>query len=330
MTHSFLKKLAHTLPAACMALTMAVGAHASAASYPDKTIRLVVPFSAGGQFDTVARLLAEPLGQELGQTIIVENIGGGGGTIGGARVAEAAPDGYTLLAYGGNFAIAQYLFKNLKFDPIKAFEPVSGVSLAPHAVLVNNDLPVKNMAELAAYAKANPGALNYASPGVGSSMHLVFEELKAHYGIDAVHVPYRGGSNALNDLAGGQVQAGIVAVGPALPFIESGKIRAIAVTGKQRAPSLPNVPTVAESGFDGYESGSWLAIVVPAGTPKTIVQTLNNAINKVAAQPRLKNALEQQSFTVIAGTPEELMQRTLSDDSRYGPIVQQLNLASDK
>jgi len=301
-------------------------APARAGDYPDRPIRLVVPFSAGGQFDYIARLVADPLGRELGQNIIVENVGGGGGSIGGAKVANAAADGYTLLEYGGNYPIAKHLTPNLSFDPIADFVPVSGISLSPHVILVNSSLPIHNLAELVAYSKAHPGKLSYGSPGVGSSMHLTFEAVKQHFGIDALHVPYRGGSNMINDLAGGQVGVGIIAVAPAMAFIEGGKVRAIAVTSGERATSLPQVPTVAEAGYPGFESGSWGGIAVPKGTPPEIVERLNQAIVKVVGQPDVRKALESQSFKPIAGSQAQFQKLIDDESNRYGPLIQKLGL----
>lgn len=302
---------------------------AAASGYPDKPIRFVVPFSAGGQFDYIARLVAVPLGKDLGQTIIVENVGGGGGNLGGAKVANAPADGYTLLEYGGNFAIAKHLTPNLSFDPIADLAPVSGLSIAPHVVLVSKALPVKTFPELLAYARANPGKLSYGSPGIGSSMHLTFETLKQHFGLDAIHVPYRGGSNALNDLVGGQIDIAIVAVAPAMPFIASDKIRALAVTSAKRAASLPEVPSVAELGYAGFDSGSWAGIAVPKGTPQAIVDRLNAAVGRAMQDPQVLQALASQSFTPIPGTPQQL--RTLIDEesARYGPLIKKLDLKAD-
>lgn len=299
---------------------------AQAGAYPDRPIRLVVPFTAGGQFDYIARLVAEPLGRELGQNIIVENVGGGGGSIGGAKVANAPPDGYTLLEYGGNFAIAKHLSPKLTFDPIADLVPVAGISLSPHVILVNSSLPIHSLADLAAYAKAHPGQLSYGSPGVGSSMHLTFEAVKQHFGIDALHVPYRGGSNMINDLAGGQVGVGIIAVAPAMPFIEGGKVRPIAVTSRERAGSLPDVPTVAEAGYDDFESGSWGGIAVPKGTPQAIVDRLNQALVKAVAQPDVQRALESQSFKPIAGSQQQFRELIAAEADRYGPLIERLGL----
>ncbi|NYT35324.1 tripartite tricarboxylate transporter substrate binding protein [Allopusillimonas soli] len=294
--------------------------------YPSRPIQLIVPFSAGGQFDFLARLVAASMTKNLGKEIIVENVSGAGGNVGGAKAANAKPDGYTLLEYGGNFAIAKYLTKNLSYDPVGDFEPVAAISLAPHAVLVNNALPVKDFAELVQYAKANPDKINYASPGVGTSMQLTFEEIKAHFGFPATHIPYRGGSNALNDLASGQVGIGIVAVAPAMPFIESGQIRALAVTGPQRAQSLPDVPTIAELGYTGFSSGSWAGIVVPKGTPAPIVDRLHEAVEAALADPEVKERLASLSFTTLPGSQADFKARIQQEAERYGPIIEALNL----
>ncbi|WP_338881179.1 tripartite tricarboxylate transporter substrate binding protein [Achromobacter veterisilvae] len=315
--------------AAFLAAAPAQASGAAASGYPDKPIRLIVPFSAGGQFDYIARLVAVPLGKELGQSIIVENVGGGGGNLGGAKVANAPADGYTLLEYGGNFAIAKHLTPNLSFDPIADLAPVSGLSIAPHVVLVSSALPVKTFAELLAYAKAHPGKLSYGSPGVGSSMHLTFETIKQHFGLDAIHVPYRGGSNALNDLAGGQIDMGIVAVAPAMPFLASGKIRALAVTSARRAVSLPDVPSVAELGYPGFDSGSWAGIAVPKNTPRGIVDKLAAAVGRAMQDPQVLRALESQSFTPISGTPEQLRALIDEESARYGPLIEKLGLHAD-
>lgn len=330
----FARRAVRRLAEAALALAgVAILAPAQAADaatrYPEKPIRLIVPFSAGGQFDYIARLVSVPLGKELGQTIIVENVGGGGGNLGGGKVASAPADGYTLLEYGGNFAIAKHLSPKLTFDPIADLAPVSGLSIAPHVVLVNSALPVKTFAELQAYAKAQPGKLSYGSPGVGSSMHLTFEAIKQHFGLDAVHVPYRGGSNALNDLAGGQIDVGIVAVAPAMPFIASGKIRPLAVTSEQRAGSLPDVPSIAELGYAGFDSGSWAGIAVPKGTPPAVVDRLNAAIRRVMADPQVVQALESQSFKSIAGTPGDMRKLIAEESARYGPLIQRLGVTAE-
>lgn len=299
---------------------------AAASDYPTRPLQFIVPFSAGGQFDFLARVVAASMSKNLGQEIVVENVSGAGGNVGGARAANAKPDGYTLLEYGGNFAIAKYLTKNLSYDPVADFIPVAAISLAPHAVLVNNGLPAKDFKELVAYAKAHPDKLNYATPGVGTSMQLTFEEIKSHFGFPAVHIPYRGGSNALNDLASGQVDAGIVAVAPAMPFIESGQIRALAVTGPQRAQSLPDVPTISELGYEGFSSGSWAGIAVPKGTPAEIVKRLHAAVQAALKDPQVKERLASLSFTLLPGSQDDFVARIQDEARRYEPIIERLQL----
>lgn len=318
--------------ARCMVLATTAGllltstSYADNTQYPERPLQMVVPFSAGGQFDLIARLVASSMSKSLGKEIIIENLGGAGGNIGGAKVAKAKPDGYTLLEYGGNFAVAKYLTKGLRYDPISDFEPIAALSMASHVVLINKDLPVSNFKELVAYSKKNPGKLNYASPGVGTSMHLTFEEIKSHFGIRATHIPYRGGSNALNDLAGGQVQMTIVAVAPAMPFIESGQIRALAVTGSERARSLPEVPTIAEMGYQGFSSGSWAGLVAPKGTPDAVITRLHQAAQDALKDPNVKNRLESLSFTTLAGSREDFKKLIKTEEERYGPLIQRLEL----
>ena len=320
--HSKLRLLAAMVPA----MLALLAPPAQADDYPSKPIRFIVPFSAGGQLDYVARLVAKPMSQELGQSVIVENDGGAGGTVAGAKAAIAAPDGYTLLEYGENFPIAKHLMPHLAYDPVTAFTMVAGISISPHIILVSSQLPIHNLQDLAAYGKAHPGALSYGSPGLGSSMNLTFETIKRHFGIDAVHVPYRGGANMLTDLAGGQINIGVIAVAPAMPLLKSGKVRAIAVTSADRDPVLPDVPTVAESGYPGYSSGSWAGVAVPKGTPPAVIARLNQAVLAALADPQVKQALMSQSFTAIGGTPEQLTQRVGRDSDRYGPLVEQLGL----
>jgi len=314
--------------ALCGLIGLCAAAPALAAddAYPSRPIHLVVPFSAGGQFDFLARLVAKAMSQNLGQSIIVEKVGGAGGNVGGAKVAASKPDGYTLLEYGGNFAIAKYLSPHLSYDPVADLVPVGAISIAPHVILAGKSLQAKTFKDMVAYAKANPGKLSYGSPGVGTSMHLTFEEIRQHFGFQATQIPYRGGSNMLNDLAGGQIGVGIVAVAPALPFIQSGKIRALAVTGKERAPSLPDVPTVAELGYTGFDSGSWAGIVVPKGTPQAIVDKLNKSINTALHDPEVLKRFHELSFRPLPGTPEQFRKMIDEEAQRYGPIVQALHL----
>ncbi|TEA77154.1 Bug family tripartite tricarboxylate transporter substrate binding protein [Allopusillimonas ginsengisoli] len=314
--------------AAAVTLGIATFSSAMAASsdYPSRPIQLIVPFSAGGQFDFLARVVAESMSKNLGRQMIVENISGAGGNVGGAKAANAKPDGYTLLEYGGNYAIAKYLTKNLSYDPLGDFKPVAAISLAPHAILINAKLPINSFEELVAYAKAHPDAFNYATPGVGTSMQLTFEEIKSHFGFPATHIPYRGGSNALNDLASGQVSAGIVAVAPAMPFIQSGQIKALAITGPERVQPLPDVPTISELGYTGFSSGSWAGIAVPKGTPDEIVERLHASVQAALSDPDLLARFDALAFTALPGTQADFQARIDDEAQRYGPIIERLQL----
>lgn len=297
----------------------------AAAPYPSGPLTLVVPFSAGGQFDGIARLVGKAMSAELGQSLIVENIGGAGGNIAAARVARSKPDGYTLLMYGGNFAVARSLYKKLDYDPIEDFAPISRVSTAPHVIMASPKLGVSTFAQLRERAKG--GKLSYGSPGVGTSMHLAFEMVKDHFKLDILHVPYRGGANVMTDLAGGQIDVGIIAVGPALEFIRNGTVVPLAVTSAVRSPALAQVPSTAELGMKGFDAGSWSGFCVPRKTPPEIVARLNAAVRAALESPEVRRQFEDQSFLSLAGTPEDMQRFVVLEAKRYAPIIQKLNLA---
>jgi len=308
---------------ACAPLAMATD------KYPDKPIRIVVPFSAGGQFDIAARMLGQFAGKELSQSIIVENLPGGGGNIGAVKVAAAPADGYTLLALGGNHAIAKALYAKPGFDVNADFTPISLVTVAPHVVLVNASLPVKTFPELLEYAKRNPSSLNYGSPGVGTSMHLTFEMIKGNYGLDAMHVSYKGGSNMLNDLAAGQINAGIVAVAPAQEFIKAGRIRPLAVTSKLRSAALPDVPSLSELGYADLDTGSWMALAGPKNLPPGIVARWNEVVRAFLADPAAKAKLESMGFRPEPSSPEQLQKRLVGESETFLQVVRDKNITAD-
>lgn len=297
----------------------------AATPYPNGPITLIVPFSAGGQFDGIARLVGKAMSAELGQPLIVENIGGAGGNIAAARVARSKPDGHTLLMYGGGYAVARSLYKKLDYDPIEDFAPISRVSIAPHVIMASPKLGVSNFAQLRERAKG--GKLSYGSPGVGTSMHLAFEMVKDHFKLDILHVPYRGGANVMTDLAGGQIDVGIIAVGPALEFIRNGTVVPLAVTSAVRSPALAQVPSTAELGMKGFDAGSWSGFSVPRKTPADIVVRLNAALRAALESPEVKRQFDDQSFLPLAGTPEEMQRFVALEAKRYAPIIQKLNLA---
>ena len=310
----------HTLAAA----TLAIGSTppALAQGYPSKPITLVVPFVAGGTTDIVGRIVAEGLGRKLGQTVIVDNRGGAGGNIGAAAVAQARPDGYTLLmGYNGTNAINPSLYKQLAWDPVKSFEPISTVARVNNAVVVNPSLPVKTLPELVAYAKAHPGELNYGSAGPGSIFHLAGEMFEQQTGVKMTHVPYKGAAPALTDLMGGQVQLMFTTIPTALPFIKAGKLRAIAVTGAKRSPLFPELPTAREAGFPAMVVDSWFAVFAPKGLPAEVQARLAGALREVVADPATVKKLEEQGAQPHGSTAAELAELLAADLKSWKTIV---------
>ncbi|MEK7944355.1 tripartite tricarboxylate transporter substrate-binding protein [Pigmentiphaga sp. YJ18] len=305
-----------------------LGAGAAHGAYPDHAVRLVVPFSAGGQFDIVARLFAKYAGERLGQPVVVENVGGGGGNIGAAKVANAAADGYTLLTLGGNHTMAKAIYANPGFA-LEDFAPIALISASPHVVLANAAAPFKTMQEMVAYAKRAPGKLSYGSPGVGSSMHLTFEMIKHRYGLDIVHVPYRGGANALSDLAGGQVQLGIVAIAPAMEFIKAGRIRALAVTSGSRSGVLPDVPALAEIGYPELDAASWMGLAAPARTPAAVVDRWNAVVLAFQRDPAVAAQLQEMGFRSRATTPQEFKAYIDAEAKAYTEVVRRTGIRAD-
>ena len=268
-----------------------------AQDYPNRTITMVIPYSAGGPTDAMARMLATAIRPVLGQTMIVENKAGGGSNIGAEYVARAQPDGYTLmLGTSAPLAINQYLYANLKYDPLKSFAPVIQVGYLPNVLLVNPSVPAKNARELIAYTKANPGKVSFASSGSGASSHLAGVMFNMQTGTDILHVPYKGTGPALNDLLGGQVQVAFTDVLSALPFLEAGKLRALAVTSAKRSRALPDVPTLDEQGVKGFDASVFFGVVAPAGTPKPVIAKLNAAFLKVLEDPEIKARLLKQGL----------------------------------
>ena len=285
-----------------------------AQGYPNKPITLVVPFVPGGTTDIVGRIVAEGLGKKLGQTVIVENRGGAGGNIGAAAVAQAMPDGYTLLmGYNGTNAINPSLYKKLSWDPVKSFEPLSMVARVNNAVVVHPALPVKTLPELVAYAKARPGEVNYGSAGPGSIFHLAGEMLEQQASVKMTHVPYKGAAPALTDTIGGQVQVMFTTIPTALQHIRAGKLRAIAVTGPARSPLFPDLPTAREAGFPGMVVDSWFALFAPRGLAPEVQARLLAAVREVLTDPATVRKLEEQGALPLPSSPAELA-KVLADD----------------
>jgi tripartite-type tricarboxylate transporter receptor subunit TctC len=292
-----------------------------AAAFPDRPIKLVVPFPAGGATDTAARLVARGMSVKLGQPILIENQGGAGGTIATRQVVAAPPDGYTLVAVGvsNTYATMPILFK-IDFDPIKALAPVGLTTIDPSIFVINPEVPAQTIDELVRYAKANPGKLNYGS-SIGIGPHFVMELFKQSAGVDIVHVPYRGGGPMVTDLLAGQVQMTVNGKSVLLPHLESGKLKALAVAGAKRWPELPNVPTFIETGYLKETYDSVFGFAAPAGTPQPIIEQLNQAINEGLAMPDVKDGLAKLGIEPNPHTVKEFADYIASEAPRWREIV---------
>jgi tripartite-type tricarboxylate transporter receptor subunit TctC len=294
---------------------------AMAEDYPVKPVRLIVPFPPGGSVDLVARLVGKSLSDTLKQPFIIDNKPGASGNIGADFVAKSAPDGYTLLVgSAGVFAANQYLYANPPFDPQKVFAPVMRVVDQPNILVVSPSFPVKNLKELIAQAKAKPGKLTFGSASVGSAQHFSAEVLMQQAGIELLHVPYKGGAPALTDLMGGQIDFLFDTSPTALPYVKSGKLRALAITSGQRSPLLPDVPTMKEAGLPNFEVVTWTGIAAPAGTPKPIVDKLNATI-RAALRGDLRKQLEETSLIPADGSPEDFREFIRKDAENYERLV---------
>ena len=309
-----------TLALAALA-TGFLGSATAQSAYPSKTVTMVVPTAAGGTTDLSARMLAQALGPVLGQTVVVDNKGGGNGNIAASIVKRAEADGYTLLMqYSGYHVISPHITKQKQWDQ-GDFQPVANVISAPQIIVVRADLPVKTLPELIAYAKANPGKLNYASSGNGSLQHVTGAMLEQQGAIKMVHVPYKGTGPALQDLLGGQVDLTFGTAPPFMPHIASGKLRVLAVTGKQRLPSLPDVPTTAEAGYPKVDATSWFAVFAPASVPKAVVDKLTADIRTVVQSPTFQQKAQEQGATADYQTPAQLGDKVRADLANWATVV---------
>jgi tripartite-type tricarboxylate transporter receptor subunit TctC len=315
---------------ALLACALALPCAAVAQTWPDHSIKLVVTFPAGGGADFVGRALSPKLTEALGQPVVVDNRGGANGAIGNAVVSHAPPDGYTLLlGAAGALTIAPHLYEKLDFDSFKDYAPVALVGSSPFVLAVNPNVPVKTVAELTAYAKANPGKLNAGSAGTGGAPHLALELYKSLTGAQIVHVPYKGLAPAITDLLGGQVQVLFADVGLIAPHLKAGTLRALAVTGAQRTPSLPDLPTMQEAGVPGYTAGTWYGVLAPAGTPPAIVNRLNVEINKALAAPQLRAQFAEQSVSAAGGSPQDFAALIRADYDKWGKLIREQNIKAE-
>ncbi|TMH89866.1 MAG: tripartite tricarboxylate transporter substrate binding protein [Betaproteobacteria bacterium] len=308
-------------------LAALVSSFAYAQTYPSRPIRLIVPFPPGGSTDILARALAQKLSEGLAQSVLIDNRPGAGGSIGSEAAAKAAPDGHTLMmGHLGTLAVNPAIYKNLPYDPVKSFAPVSLMAIVPSVLVVNPRVPAASAAELIAYARANPGKLTYGSAGAGSTSHLTTEYFKLATGTDVLHVPYKGVGPMLTDLISGQLSMGINGAPAVMAHVNSGRLRALAVTGAKRLPSLPQIPTLDESGVKGFDASGWYGIVAPAGTPGGIVAKLNAEIRRIMQTPELRARLDTEGAIPAAGSPEEFAAFIVSEIARWGAVLKRAGI----
>ena len=310
------------LPAALLVICAVSPSLAHAQSYPNKTIRMIVPFPAGGATDIVARLVAQKLGDAVGQQVIVDNRGGAAGTIGSDLAAKSPPDGYTILiGTSSTHAIAQSLYAKLPYDSIKDFTPVVGIATATIVLSMHPSVPAKTVRELIVLAKAKPDALSFASSGSGGVSHLVGEMFKAQAGVQMLHIPYKGDAPALADLVGGQVSLEFGTALSFLPYIQSGRLKALAVTSLKRSQVMPDVPTVAESGLKGFEALQWFGVFAPAGTRAEVVTRLNTEIVKILQTADMRERLTKLASEVMADSPEQFAVFQKAEIAKWARVV---------
>jgi tripartite-type tricarboxylate transporter receptor subunit TctC len=311
--------------------TVLAAGRAVAQAYPNRPVKIVIPFAPGGPTEFILRLIADRLTTALGQAFIIENRpGGAGGTVGAKSVAVAEPDGYTLLfSSPGPLVTAAAIYKNLDYDPIKSFAPIAMVIYAPQMLAVHPSMPVNSLPELVAYAKANPGKVAFGSSGHGTQPHLLGEMLKVMAGVDIVHVPYRGAGRSVTDVVAGQVQMIFETTAILLPHIESGKLRALAVAAEARSPLLPGVPTTAENGYPKLTASFWSGVLAPAGTPPAIVAKLNGAINEILKSKEAQDGLARLSAEARIGSPQDFAAFIASETPRWAAIANETGVKVD-
>jgi len=311
------------------AAALLAAAAATAQTYPERPVRLVVPWPPGGSVDTTARYLNEQLGKELGQPIVIDNRSGATGNIGSEAVARAKPDGYTLLINTITIATAPALFPSLPFDVVKDFAPISVVAQAPHLLIVNNNVPAKSVRELVALLRASPGKLSYSSAGNGTNFHIaaeLFKELSQTY---ALHVPYRGGGPALLDTISGQVDFSFPSLTAGLPQATAGRVRALAVTSAARSPASPDLPTIAEAGLPGYEFTSWQLVLAPAGTPQEVVARIHRGIVQTMKSPQVLERYAREGTIPMSTSPEEAAAFLKAEIARWSKIIRERGIKAD-
>ena len=311
---------------ALAAAALAGAGPAAAQAYPSRPIRFLVPFGPGGGNDLLARMTAPKLAESMGQPVVVENKPGGSGVIATQFTQRAAPDGYTIVIGGTPLTVNQTLQKDIPYDVLKDFTPISVLVLQPNVLIVHPSMPVHSVQDIIAMAKAQPGKLNYGTGSTGSAPHLAGELLKVMAGVDIVQIPYNGAAQAMNAVVGGQISMVFDQPATSLPQIQAGKVRPIAVTGSTRSPQLPNVPTIAESGLPGYEVNSWFGVLGPPNLPKAIADRLSAEFAKAVNSPDVRERLQQQGFVVVGGTSEEMAAFLRRDVANFKRIIEAAKL----
>ena len=304
-------------------------AHAQAQSWPNRFIRVIVPYPAGGGADTIARLVGGKLAEKWGQQVVIENRGGAGGNLASEAAARSAPDGYTLYLAGEFQSTNMYLYPKLTYDPVADFAPVSLVVQYPTALVLPNNSPAKTVEQFIAHAKANPGKVTFATPGHGTGPHLAGEMFKRTTKIELTHVPYRGAAPALNDVIAGRVDSFFNNIAPVMPLMQQGQLQIVAVTTAKRTPAAPNIPTLAESGLPGFDVSGWYAFYVPAKTPSEIVRRMNADTVAVLADPAVKGRLEELGLFVVGSTPEQLRDYLTAELAKWGPVIKDAGIKVD-
>jgi tripartite-type tricarboxylate transporter receptor subunit TctC len=311
-------------PVVVLLLLFAGVAHGQ--GWPQRPVRFLVPFPPGGSTDVAARALADRLSAGLGQQVVVENRGGGGGAVGTAEVARAQPDGYTILFAANAITILHLAVKNLPYDTLRDFAAITQVSTQPNGFAVHPSVPASSIRELVAYAKANPGKLSYGHSGAGGGQHLTGELLKKMAGIDMVGIPYKGGGQLITDLLGGQIHVGIAGTTPLVPHHRSGKIRILALSSLERFPPLPDIPTVVEAGYPGFESSQWLGLLAPRGTPAEVVQRLQAETVKALKLPEVSDRLTKAGLQPVGNTPDEFTRVIRAEIEQFSKLAKDLGI----
>jgi tripartite-type tricarboxylate transporter receptor subunit TctC len=317
------------IASAVIAIQGLLPVRAQPAAYPDRPVHIIVPFAPAGPTDVVARMIGQKLSERLGKQFVVENQAGAGGNLGMGNAARAAPDGYTILFVSSSFVVNPSLYAKVPYDPYKDFAPVTNAGDAPNVLVVNPVLPAGNVKELIALVKANPGKYNFASAGIGTTPHLSGELFKLSAALDLVHVPFNGAGPAIQSAVGGHTPIAFTSLPPAIPMIQDGKLKALAVSASKRVAALPDVPTMAEAGLAGQEADTFQAMLVPAGTPREIIALLNREVVAIVNSPDIKARFDSLGLEVVGNTPEEFANQIKTEVAKWGRVIRDANIKAE-